>query len=273
MLGYIISIILLVIFFLTGGFFLAGYIVARRIVKPNLIKERKNCQLNEQEYRGEEWVASLNKNINLRGSFFPTKRKSKDFVIMCPGYFGRRTSLYYLVDIFLKNHINVLCIDYAYLRNKDFSITFGVKESEELSVWVDTILSYEPRAKIGFYGEGAGANTASIFASMFDNMEYCIVASPIQSLVSKIDEGLKNKIFANVVKWWISKIADFFVEQVSMDLPIIENEKFMMFSSKGFKDVKNNHIIEGDGMKKYRNNEDFFNHINKFLEERGKCTE
>ncbi len=191
-----------------GGLFVlllvigVGFYFSNVIIKPKTHEVQKTYEIESnagklvpevyESLEKEEVTITSPYGYPLFGIFFPIEGAKKT-VILCHGITYTLYGSVKYIDIFRKNHCNVLIYDHRnHGRSGGKNTTFGYYEKYDLKAWTDWILNHRvPNSKVGIHGESMGAAVALQNAALDTRVSFYIADCPFSDLQSQLQYRLK----------------------------------------------------------------------------------
>ena len=172
MLKKIVFIILLITLsgYLVGSYFV-DFALRRGISNDSpaadeLLNNPATASENFPEVEHEIWTITSRDALQLNAVYMQPNQSSHKWVILVHGYgCDQRYAWDYAAD-YLQNNFNVLTPDMrACGMSEGMYVTMGVKESDDILLWVQKIIEDDQNAQIALHGVSMGAATVLLAAS------------------------------------------------------------------------------------------------------------
>ena len=155
------------------------------VLNKKFLNLRPYGGLDPNEY---EWVSIINDDLKLQG-YLKEDSSSDKYAILVHGYTGTGATMLEYDDYYVDNDYNILIIDHRIHGNSDGQYcTMGIKETEDLLLWIDFIVSRNPKAKIVLHGISMGAATIMMATGSDEIPSNVVAAIEDCGFTSVIDE-------------------------------------------------------------------------------------
>ena len=282
----------------TGISFLAYRAVSEDMMKRIFERREYEPEIDQKYF---DWISSsdavqvkVNSFDGLKLNAYNIRNHEENrYLIMVHGKGSNRMRLYSRAYEFDKLGYNILLIDQRSAGDSEGDhYTYGIKESQDLQIWINYLLSKYPDVKIALYGLSMGAATIMMATSyqLPENVKCLIEDSGFASLEEELSYSIKKEYKISftypVVKMLENKMMDRYGMKLSDASPktCLENNEIPILFVHGEDDevvpfehakILYNH---NKGVKKYypikisrhsRANEDpdYFNNLDSFLRE------
>ncbi len=152
--------------------------------------EKKNLQIQSKE------------GYFLSGTLLLSNIPTADTVIFVHGFSQHRDSGLPYSKMYLDNGYNVLLADYGSdgkrADGKAVSVTWGVREAEDVESWVKILKEQYPEGQVGLHGVSLGAATALIHSGTYGTGKFYVA----DSAYSDFNEFLMDKA-ENIAVWGV----------------------------------------------------------------------
>ena len=166
------AVVLIVLSYMVGSYFVD---FSMRRTDPNDIDSGPPACANihdptrtvaeKPDYLNETWSIVSEDGLKLNATYFSSDVPTHHWAILVHGYGRDQRYAWDYADPYLERGYNVLTPD---LRASGTSegefLTMGVKESDDLLLWIDRIVKVDPKARITLHGVSMGAATVMITA-------------------------------------------------------------------------------------------------------------
>ena len=130
--------------------------------------------------------------------------ESHKYFIICHGFNSNRITCNKYANILLDIGYNTLCPDMRRCgETGGKNISFGIRESEDIELWMDYIKAHDSEAEISLYGISLGAASVTMVASRRDDIKmlvsYCSYASRKEIMIDRMRAGHLPRFFANML--------------------------------------------------------------------------
>lgn len=175
------------------GLYIGNLIYEEASVMPTLERKISSPYLQGEYQKGlnqkswEEVAIQTTDGLTLKGTFIPHPSGAKRTIIYIHGFKDSRLSGINYLPVFQQSGYNVLLIDArGHGGSQGSSITWGVKEKEDIELWVAYLAKRIPRGIVGIFGASLGGATALLHSEVNEtigkHVDFYIVDSPFSDL-------------------------------------------------------------------------------------------
>lgn len=155
------------------------------VLNKRFLNLRPYAGLNPDEY---EWVHIISDDLKLQG-YLKEDAATDKYVILIHGYTGSGATMLEYDDYYVENDYNILIIDHRIHGNSDGQYcTMGIKETDDILMWIDFIVSRNPNAEIVLHGISMGAAAIMMATGSEDIPDNVVAAIEDCGFTSVIDE-------------------------------------------------------------------------------------
>ena len=272
--------ILIPIILIGAGYFIGDYFVTFALKSENNQPPQATINITDPNkkaparpnFESEIWTIQSADGLTLHATYFLPKSSSHKWAILIHGYGRDQTFAFDYAEEYLKHGYNVLTPDLrAAGTSEGIYLTMGALESEDVAIWAEKIVDYDPQAKIIMHGVSMGAATV-LMASELNIKNLCAVVEdcgyttayemfsaqmqkifglpefPIMQfvdVVSKIKTGISVSEAAPILSMPNSKVPTLFIHGTADTLVPFEMLDRLYNASNA--PIKEKFIIEGVG--------------------------
>lgn len=188
---------------LNSGVF--SHIRDERIMEP-LLASKQRWQEGLTQGIIERLSVMSKKGVFLSGYYYSAEGEARKLVVLVHGILDSAAGLGYLAEEYHKRGWDVLNLD---LRGHGESggtrYTMGVREAEDLALWIDLIQKKWPKKEVLIHGISLGGATALMYSGFSE-----VAESPVKGVVSdssfgSYKEAAKTLVTAVVRVGWIAQ--------------------------------------------------------------------
>lgn len=147
----------------------------------NVLRERYGLNYEEFKDSNYEELTILSKDgLELRGYLYNKFPNSNKVAIITHGYTVNHIICTQFMEMFFQEEFNVLLIDVrAHGKSKGKYTTYGIKEREDLSLWIDKVKSiYGENIVLGLHGQSMGGATVLMETKVRNDIDFIISDCP-----------------------------------------------------------------------------------------------
>ena len=194
-----VFLILVILFLLGAGFYLASRLLWPKGHPPDAVFQREveagNIRPSEYEiWPKREVVIQSPGGYPLFGIYFPAENSRRTVLIVHGFAYGLYGSVKYM-PMFRRRNFNILLIDLRHHgRSGGANITWGVREKHDLAAWASWVLAQHGKdGTLGTLGESLGGATVLQHAAIDPRVAFTIADCPYSSLRALLENILKTR--------------------------------------------------------------------------------